>query len=102
MNDKPLDYFSRRASKNELEDWRKRIDALDEKILTLLAKRMNIANRIGKIKKDQKISALDKNRWEQVLKSNLKKGEKLGLSQEFLNNLLNLIHRYSLEVQKKS
>ncbi len=87
---------------DKLEDWRKQIDVLDEKILTLLARRMDIARRIGKFKKELKISTLDKNRWEQVLKSNLKKGEKLGLSQEFLSNLLNLIHEYSLKVQKKS
>lgn len=87
---------------DNLENWRKKIDVLDEKILMLLAKRMNIARRIGKLKKEQNLSVLDKIRWEKVLTSNLRKGEELGLSKELINKLLNLIHKYSLEVQKGS
>lgn len=87
---------------DKLENWRKQIDELDEKILMLLAKRMDIAKRIGKLKREQDLSALDKVRWEKVLTSNLRKGEKLGLSKELVNKLLNLIHKHSLEVQKGS
>ena len=87
---------------NKLEGWRKQIDALDKKILVLLAKRMSIAGRIGKFKKEQRISTLDKKRWEEILESSLKKGETLGLSKVFIKNLLHLIHKYSLEIQEES
>lgn len=86
----------------KLESWRKQIDAIDEKILTALAKRAEIVRKIGKFKKEQKISVFDKKRWEQILKSNLKKGESLGLSKEFVKHLMNLIHTYSIEIQKKN
>jgi len=87
---------------NKIDILRKQIDIIDERILTSLAKRIEIVRKIGKFKKDQKISALDKERWEQILKSNLRKGESLGLSRKFVKNLLNLIHTYSIEIQKKN
>lgn len=86
---------------DHLEALRKQIDAIDERILTSLAKRMNVARKIGKFKKNQQISAFDKERWQDLLKSNVKKGETLGLSKAFIKNLLNLIHKYSLEIQEK-
>lgn len=84
----------------KLDNWRKQIDQLDEKVLNLLAKRTEIVRKIGKFKKEQNISAFDKNRWEQVLSANIKKGETLGLSKEFIRNLLHLIHKYCLKIQK--
>ena len=87
---------------DKLENWRKQIDAIDEKILNSVAKRMEIVRKIGKFKKDQKISAFDKKRWDQILKYNLKKGESVGLSKVFIKNLLRLIHTHSLKIQKKS
>lgn len=87
---------------NKLVGWRKQIDTLDEKILVLLAKRMKISSEIGKFKKEQGISILDKKRWEEILESSLKKGKTIGLSKEFIKNFLYLIHKYSLEIQGKS
>ncbi len=87
---------------NELEDWRKQIDDIDEKILILLAKRMNLSSKIGKFKKEKKISLYDKKRLEEILAANVKKGEIHGLSKDFIKSLLHLIHKYSLEVQEKA
>lgn len=87
---------------DQLESLRKQIDDIDVKIITYLAKRMRIVRKIGKFKKEQRISSFDKKRWEQVLKSNINKGEELGLSKEFINNLLHLIHKYSIGIQEKS
>lgn len=86
---------------NKLENLRKQIDAIDKRVLTSLAKRMEIVRKIGGFKKDQRLPAFNKERWEQILKSNLKKGESLGLSKNFVQNLTNLIHKYSIEIQKK-
>lgn len=87
---------------NQLENWRKQIDIIDERMLTSLAKRMEIVKKIGKFKKEHEISTFDKKRWQQILKANLKKGKVLGFSKEFVKNLLHLIHKYSLGIQEKS
>lgn len=86
---------------NDLATWRKQIDTIDDKILRLLAERMNIAGRIGKFKRERELTAFDKDRWQKLLTSNLKKGKSLGMSQEFVKNLLDLIHKYSIEIQNE-
>lgn len=86
---------------DKLETLRKQIDDIDAKIITYLARRMSIVGKIGEFKKEQRISRFDKKRWEQVLKSNIKKGEALGLSKDLIKNLLHLIHKHSLVIQEK-
>lgn len=87
--------------RSKLDGWRKQIDDIDEGVITNLAKRIEIVRKIGKFKKEHNISILDKNRWEQVLNANIKKGETLGLSKEFIKSFLHLIHKYSWQIQKK-
>lgn len=87
---------------NELEDWRKQIDQLDEDVLNLLAKRVKIVRKIGQFKKERNIPTVDKNRWDKVLISMLSKSEKLGLSKDLTKKLFNLIHKYSVKIQKES
>lgn len=87
---------------DELDGWRKQIDDIDEKIINYLAKRISIVRKIGKFKKQQNIPTLDKDRWKQVLNSSIRKGETVGLSKEFIKDLLNLIHKYSQQIQEKS
>lgn len=86
---------------DELENWRKQIDAIDKKIIDSLAERIEIVKKIGKYKKEKKISALDKKRWQEILKYNLNKAQGLGLPKKFIKDLLNLIHKQSLRFQKK-
>jgi len=88
--------------KDNLDNWRKQIDDIDEDLITLLAKRVVIIRKIGTFKKKHKISPLDKKRWEDILSLQLKKSEKLGLTQEFVKDVLNLIHKYSLKIQENS
>jgi len=85
-----------------LEDWRKQIDTLDEELLNVLAKRINIVRKIGEFKKARGISLLDEKRWQQILHSTLSKAKSLHLSQVFIEKLYNLIHEYTLEVEKNS
>lgn len=85
-----------------LEDWRKQIDAFDEELLHVLAKRINIVRKIGKLKKAHGISLLDEKRWQTVLESQFSKAELLNLSEDFIKKLYNLIHEYSLEIESES
>lgn len=87
---------------DKLEDWRKEIDAIDRKIINSLAERIEIVKKIGKYKKENKISALDKKRWQEILQSNLNEAQKLELPKKFIKDLLNLIHKQSLTIQKKN
>ena len=86
---------------DKLENWRKQIDDVDEKILNLLAKRISIVKKIGNYKKQNNLSALDEKRWDRVLKLTLSKAELLNLSKDFIKKLLTLIHKYSLKIQNE-
>lgn len=84
---------------DKLENWRKQIDNVDEKILNLLAERISIVKKIGNYKKQYNLSVLDEKRWNEVLNTALLKAGPLDLSKEFMKKLLTLIHKYSLKIQ---
>ncbi len=84
-----------------LEELRKKIDVADYKILEALAERMNVVKNIGYLKKDNKITILQIKRWNNIIHNRKETGLKLGLDKEFLSELLNLIHKEAITVQKK-
>lgn len=86
----------------KLEDWRKQIDLLDKRVLTLLAKRAKIVRKIGRFKKEKSIPTIDKDRWNKLLASTLSKSDELGLSKDFTKKLYSLIHKYSVKIQKET
>lgn len=87
---------------NKLDNLRKQIDIVDEKLLTLLAKRIILVRKISKFKKAHNIPILDEDRRSEVLNSQLSKGEKLGLPKDLIKKLYSLIHKYSIKIQKES
>jgi chorismate mutase len=91
--------MGRRRDKERIDILRKEIDDIDLQVLHLLGKRMETAAQIGRIKKESKMDALQLERWKLVVEDRLKKGEKLGLSHDFLLKLLHAIHEESLRNQ---
>ena len=57
---------------NDLEDWRKRIDEIDQQILKLLNERSRCAVEIGHIKKTLKLPAWQPDREMQILRNVVK------------------------------
>lgn len=54
-----------------LDDKRKKIDELDQEIVKLLTKRLEVATEIGFYKKERGLKILDRDREEEVIKKNL-------------------------------
>lgn len=86
---------------NKLNKLRAKIDLLDGKLLDILSKRRKVVGQIGRYKKEKNLSSLDKKRWKEVLESNVKKAEDLGLTKDFITKIFNLIHKYSRIEQEK-
>ncbi|MGE5424149.1 MAG: chorismate mutase [Syntrophothermus sp.] len=84
---------------NHLEELRSEIDKIDEELIHLLAKRMDIVGEIGHYKKENNITILQIKRWKQVITDRMRKGEELGLSKEFLVKLLEALHEESIQRQ---
>lgn len=85
--------------KDNLTNWRHQIDTLDEKLVSVLAKRVAIVKKIGAYKKIHRLAPLDEKRWHVVLASQISKAEKYNLSVDFIKKLYDLIHKYSLEIE---
>jgi chorismate mutase len=82
-----------------LGELRREIDEIDTNVLKMLARRMEIASRIGKHKRAQGMDFLQLERWKQVVEDRLEKGTSQGLSRNFLLKLLHAIHEEALRTQ---
>jgi chorismate mutase len=84
----------------ELSNLRAQINALDDELLTLISTRMGISEKIGSLKKKNKVTVLQSNRWDEILKRMLQKGEKLNLSDEFIRTYMEALHVESIRIQE--
>ena len=80
---------------------REQINHIDDELMTLLGQRMKIADRIGQFKKDNNITILQTNRWNEILEKAYSKGDKLGLSQEFVTKYFDAVHLESINRQNR-
>jgi chorismate mutase len=84
---------------NKLENLRGRIDEIDHEIMEVLAQRMSIVRQIGQYKKENKVTALQINRWAQIMEDRSRLAEKLSLDDNFIQALFQLIHEDSVRQQ---
>jgi len=80
---------------------REQINHIDDELLSLLAQRMKIADKIGQYKKENNITILQTSRWNEILERAVTKGEKLGLGKEFITKYLDAVHLESIRHQNK-
>lgn len=86
---------------NELKEFRTEIDRLDNYILELLSERMSIAREIGKYKKANDIALHQAQRWADTVRRALEIGKNNGLSENFILELFQKIHKESLDKQSE-
>ena len=87
--------------KTEIAQLRTKIDASDSKLLEILGQRMQVSEAIGNLKKDNKISVLQNQRWMEILERMKQEGSQKGLSEEFILNFFKAIHQESISHQEK-
>lgn len=78
---------------------RDQIDKLDDKIINLLEERMLVSEKIGEHKKENNITILQTQRWDDMLMKRLRLGSRKGLSEEFMIKLFRSIHQESINHQ---
>jgi chorismate mutase len=84
-----------------LEKLRQQINHLDDELMQILSQRMRIAEKIGEYKKNNNITILQTNRWNEILHRAVQKGETLGLSKEFITKYFDAMHMESISHQNK-
>ena len=86
-------------TENKLENLRKEIDKIDSEIIQLLAKRFKVVKQIGVFKKENKLDVIDNRGFKKVLEKVANIAEKQGISRDFTNDIYNIIHKYSCELE---
>ena len=86
---------------SQLGNLRSRIDIIDEQLLDLLKKRMDIADEIGGLKKTNNVAILQNTRWHEILGKMILEGEQRNLSEEFVIQVFKAIHQESINRQER-
>lgn len=84
-----------------LEKLRQQINHLDDELMQILSQRMKIAEKIGEYKKNNNITILQTNRWNEILERAFSRGDKIGLSKEFITKYFDAVHMESINHQNK-
>jgi len=85
--------------KSSLEALRHQIDEIDEELLNVIQKRMDVVKLIGQHKKDNNIRILQTTRWDEIINQMIEHGAKRGLSEEFVDKLFKAVHQESINIQ---
>lgn len=78
---------------------RNEIDDIDQRLLELLAERLDLARKIGELKKANDVAFFQHNRWNEVVEHCTRVAKRFNLDSEFVLQLFNLIHLQSLDRQ---
>jgi chorismate mutase len=81
-----------------LAKMRGQVDKVDTQMLEEITKRMLLVKEIAKFKKENSATVFQHERWKFVLEESKKKAQELGLNEEFVEDLMNLIHKESLNI----
>ncbi|WP_342647407.1 chorismate mutase [Mucilaginibacter sp. CSA2-8R] len=85
--------------KDKLAELRDKIDKIDDLVIQKMAERMKIVEQIGNYKKDNGITILQVNRWDEILQKRTNYAKALNLNPEFTEKMLELIHGESIRKQ---
>ncbi|MEO8960702.1 MAG: chorismate mutase [Ginsengibacter sp.] len=80
---------------------REQINHVDDELMTLIGQRMKIADKIGEYKRENNITILQTNRWNEILEKAFLKGNRLGLGKDFITKYFDAIHMESISHQNK-
>jgi chorismate mutase len=84
-----------------LERLRQQINHLDDELMQILGQRMKVSEKIAQYKKENNITILQTNRWNEILNRATQRAEKLGLSKEFITKYFDAVHMESISHQTK-
>lgn len=87
------------VSRHSLEQLRTLIDGIDHRIILLIADRMELAKKIGFVKKEQDIQIYQPERWNAILQHVKQCSQENQLSEDLMTKLFEFIHQESIRKQ---
>ncbi|HEY1009825.1 MAG: chorismate mutase [Daejeonella sp.] len=84
---------------DKLASLRESIDRIDDQIIQKIAERMQVVQKIGEYKRDNGVTILQVNRWDQIMHKRSAFASALKLDLNFTGKFLELIHSESIRKQ---
>ena len=84
---------------HNLQTLRNEIDEMDEELLHLLKKRIEVVEQIGDFKLKNNVTVFQLERWIEILKTRSSLAVELGISKEFIVEMMKTIHKESVRIQ---
>ena len=78
---------------------RRQIDQLDNELLEVLSKRMNVSREIGAFKKEHNMPVVQPGRYDDIMTTRVLAAKSMGMSEEFMRSILSSIHEESVRIQ---
>lgn len=82
-----------------ISDYRLHIDTIDNRIIELLAERMDVAREIGEYKLKHGMAIVQHDRYNEMLLSVERRAEAMGLTKSFIHQIFRTIHEESVRQQ---
>lgn len=86
-------------SNDELDHLRQQMDSIDAEVIDLLARRMELTERVGIVKKELGMTAYQPERWRDIVATRGGRAELVGIDKEFIIALYEKIHHHSVKRQ---
>lgn len=87
------------SSDTELQNLRNEIDILDDKLIEILARRMEVSRAIGSLKKLNGIPVIQNERYKKLVTDRAELASDAGLNPAFIKKILSVIHEESVKLQ---
>lgn len=78
---------------------RQEIDRIDNELVELLSKRMEVSRDIGQFKKEHRMPILQAKRYDSIMNSRVRQAQEMGMSGEFMRTVLSAVHEESVRQQ---
>lgn len=78
---------------------RQKIDNIDNELVELLNRRMEVSREIGVYKKEHRMSAVQPGRYGDLMVSRIRMAQEMGMSEDFMRAVLSAIHEESVRQQ---
>ncbi len=82
-----------------LEELRSKIDQVDNELFAKIAERMDYTREIGRYKKENDVTPFQLDRWKEIIETRTPFAISLGLSEEFTDKILQIMHDESIKIQ---
>jgi chorismate mutase len=82
-----------------LVELRSMIDEIDDELLNILKKRLQVIEKIGVYKKEHHITIFQLERWQEILRTRAQWADKLGIPRQHIEKICQLLHEESIRAQ---